>query len=66
MDVKSGFFVDDNAIKYREDQRGWYWDRVVITKEVFIEAYNKWINVNSNIFDNPFACQDDADDWCDD
>lgn len=64
--AKSFFFVDDCGIKYREQQHGGYWDRMIIPKEVFVEAYNKWIIGEKNVFDNPFAGQDDADDWCDD
>lgn len=62
MEFESGFFVDECAIKCRELSRGGHWDRVVVPKEIFIEAYNKWIK-NS---DNPFFGADDADDWCDD
>ena len=43
MENNFGFFVDDDAIKYREPIRGGYFDRTVMTKEMFIEAYNKWI-----------------------
>lgn len=64
--AKSFFFVDDCAIKYRDVQRDGYWDRVIIPKEIFVEAYNKWIVGEKNIFDNPFAGQDDADCWSDD
>lgn len=65
MDIKSGFFVDNDAIKYRELQRGGYWDRVIMPKEIFVEAYNKWIKGGSS--NNAYWCgQDDADDWCDD
>lgn len=40
--------------------------RCVITKEMFVEAYNKWIKGEPNVFDNPFAGQDNADDWSED
>jgi hypothetical protein len=65
MDVKSGFFVDNNAIKYRELRRGGYLDRVIVPKEVFIEAYNKWIksDIDNNI---DWYAEDDADCWSDD
>ena len=33
----------------------------VMTKEMFVEAYNKCIKNTDN---NPFFGQDDADDWC--
>lgn len=35
----------------------------VMTREMFVEAYNKWIK---NAGNNPFIGVDDADDWCDD
>lgn len=35
----------------------------ILTREMFVEAYEKWIK---NAGQNPFVCQDDADDWCDD
>lgn len=62
MDVESGFFIDDNAIKYRELQRGGYWDRVIVPKEIFIEAYNKWIKNDENNYVYPVLGDDDADD----
>ena len=37
--------------------------RCIITREMFVEAYNKWIK---NADSNPFVGVDDADDWCDD
>jgi len=40
--------------------------RCVMTKEMFVEAYNKWIVGKRNVFNSPFVGQDDADDWCDD
>lgn len=35
----------------------------VMTRKIFVEAYNKWIK---NAGNNHFVGQDDADDWCDD
>ena len=35
--------------------------RCVMTKEMFVEAYNKWIENSSN---GVLAEQDDADCWC--
>lgn len=35
--------------------------RCVMTKEMFVEAYNKWIKNSKH---GMFACQDDADCWC--
>lgn len=54
-------FVGDNGIYVpsRYDARH---HELLITKELFIEAYNKWIKGPSYKFNN----QDDADDWCDD
>ena len=34
----------------------------IMTKEMFIEAYNKWIKTNSR--DNVSTTDDDADCWC--
>ena len=36
--------------------------KLLITRELFVEAYNKWIKN----CDNPFVGQDDADDWSED
>lgn len=36
--------------------------RCVMTKEMFVEAYNKWIKNNK---DCDFVGEDDADCWCD-
>ena len=63
---RSFFFVDECAIKYRDAQRDWYYDKVVIPKEVFIEAYNKWIVGEKKVLSDPFYGEDNADDWCDD
>lgn len=35
----------------------------VMTKEMFVEAYNKWIKKPSAVHINLFGCADDADDW---
>lgn len=35
--------------------------RCIMTKEMFVEAYNKWIK-NANC--DPFVGVDDADCWC--
>jgi hypothetical protein len=37
--------------------------RCIMTKEMFVEAYNKWIKGEPDVFDNPFYSQDDADCW---
>lgn len=36
--------------------------RCVMTKEMFVEAYNKWIDVRLYVHD--WHGHDDADDWC--
>lgn len=36
------------------------YDQCIITKEMFVEAYNKWIK--NNTYGNSFS--DDADCWC--
>lgn len=52
MECKLGFFVDDNTIKYREQMRGGYRDKVIIPKDIFVDAYNKWIaNANNKSYD---------------
>ena len=38
--------------------------RCIMTKEMFIEAYNKWIKNNAEDKSRSFVDQDDADDWC--
>ena len=35
----------------------------VMTKAMFVEAYERWIKHTN---ENPFLGRDDADDWCDD
>ena len=39
--------------------------RCVMTKEMFVEAYNKWIKPTYNTFVPSHHNDDDADDWCD-
>lgn len=58
-------FVDNEGI-YIPDEFNPIYHRQLISRELFVEAYNKWIKCGSNTFDNPFIAQDDADDWCDD
>ena len=64
MDIQSGFFVDDSAIKYRETRRGGYWDKVIVPKEVFVEAYNKWLK-DQNVYAYAYL-DEDADCWSED
>ena len=37
--------------------------KCVMTKEMFIAAYNKWIKNDSNINTFYYGSDDDADDW---
>ena len=54
-------YVDDNGIyiPYEYDPR---YHRMLISRELFVEAYNKWIKNDSYVFTG----QDDADDWSED
>lgn len=36
--------------------------RCILTREMFVQAYNKWIKDNSYLF----VGEDTADDWCED
>lgn len=58
-------YVGDDGIyvPYEYDMR---YHKLLISKDIFVEAYNKWIKGEPNVFDNPFVGQDDADDWCED
>lgn len=38
----------------------------LITRELFVEAYNKWIKGEPDVCCNPFIGEDDADDWSED
>lgn len=38
--------------------------RCIMTKEMFVEAYNKWIKSSADDNSRSFVDQDDADDWC--
>lgn len=38
--------------------------KCIMTKEMFIEAYNKWIKNGAEDNSRSFVDQDDADDWC--
>lgn len=38
--------------------------RCIITKEMFVEAYNKWIKNDSDKYDHLNYDEDDADCWC--
>jgi hypothetical protein len=58
-------YVGDDGVyvPYEYDPR---YHKLLISRDLFVEAYNKWIKGEPNVFDNPFAGQDDADDWCED
>jgi hypothetical protein len=64
--IKQEPFVDDRGVyipvnEYvREGYQSQY--RCILTKEMFVEAYNKWIK-NDSV---SFVGQDDADDWSED
>lgn len=40
--------------------------RCVMTKEMFIEAYERWIKPTYSVTFPTFSCNDDVDCWCDD
>lgn len=54
-------YVDDRGIyvPYELDPR---YHRMLLSKELFVEAYNKWIK--QDLVDT-FVGVDNADDWCD-
>ena len=54
-------FVGDDGIYVPSDYDHRY-HKLIITRELFIEAYNKWIKSPSYQFNG----QDDADDWSED
>lgn len=53
-------YVDNEGIYVRSDVDPRF-HRLVISRELFVEAYNKWIKNDDY---DPFAGQDAADDWC--
>ena len=58
-------YVGDDGIyvPYEHDPR---YHKLLISRDLFVEAYNKWIKGEPNVFDNPLTGQDDADDWSED
>ena len=58
-------YVGDDGIyvPYEYDPR---YHKLLISRDLFVEAYNKWIKDEPNVFDNPFTGQDNADDWSED
>lgn len=67
--IKQEPYVDEHGIYESIDayaQEGYasaY--RCVMTKEMFVEVYNKWIKPTYNTFVPSHHSDDDADDWCD-
>ena len=55
-------YVDDRGV-YVPSRHDYRCHELLISRELFVEAYNKWIK-NDNY--NPFAGTDDADDWSED
>lgn len=64
--IKQEPFVDEHGIYVPVDEyvhegcQSQY--RCILTREMFVQAYNKWINENSD----PFVGEDTADDWSED
>ena len=58
-------YVGDDGI-YVPSRYDFRCHELLISKETFVEAYNKWIKGEPDVFDNTFSGEDDADDWCDD
>lgn len=61
-------YVDDHGIytpvhEYVPEGCASMYQRIM-TKEMFVEAYNKWIKNNNDDQHSCFDGQDSADDWC--
>jgi hypothetical protein len=54
-------FVDDDGI-YIPSRYDYRCHELLISKELFVEAYNKWIKCDEN--NQYLGCDDDADCWC--
>ena len=54
-------FVDNDGI-YVPSDYDFRYHKLLISRELFVEAYNKWIKNSSYVFTG----QDDADDWSED
>ena len=69
--IKHEPYVDDRGIwvpinEYTHEALGTAY-RCVMTKEMFIEAYNKWIKNDSEYkFSRLVGCRDNDDWWCGD
>jgi hypothetical protein len=67
--IKQKPFVDDRGIHVPINeyvQEGCASTYVcIMPKELFVEAYNKWIKGKTDVYCDPFIGQDDADCWCD-
>jgi hypothetical protein len=59
-------YVDDDGIYMPNAYSNNVYYQCVMTKELFVEAYNKWIKGEPDVCDNPFIGRDDADDWSED
>jgi hypothetical protein len=53
-------FVGDDGV-YVPSRHDFRLHELLISKELFVEAYNKWIKSESV---KSFVGEDDADDWC--
>ncbi len=58
-------YVDDDGIYIPHEYDPRY-HRMLISRKLFVEAYNKWIKGEPDVCDNPFVGRDDADDWSED
>lgn len=56
-------FVDDDGIYVPSDYDFRYY-KLLISRELFVEAYNKWINNNVDAHSHLSNVHDDADCWC--
>lgn len=56
-------FVDDNGIYVPRNGNSECYE-CLMTKELFVEAYNKWVKPQNRNF--VYVGKDTADDWCED
>ena len=75
MEYKVGTIVEPELAKAYVGDDGIYvpsrydtrYHELLISKELFVEAYHKWIkNDSTNKYDSLFCGKDDADCWSDD
>jgi hypothetical protein len=57
-------FVGDDGI-YVPCRYDFRYHEMLISKELFIEAYNKWIDNSASRYACMIPSGDNADDWCD-